>query len=75
MVAGLENGYMVVTLRSDGIRNVGSLAQKAFGEFGAAGGHQTMARAEIPLGNIPGDNPGEFALNRLRQALGRKNKG
>ena len=71
-VAGQENGYVVVTLRSDGIRNVGRLAQKAFGDLGTAGGHQTMARAEIPLENIPNSAPEKLIITRLRQALGRK---
>ncbi len=71
-VAGLENGCLVVTLRSDGIRNVGKLAQRAFSDFGTAGGHHTMARAEIPLGKVPTEGPEKFVISRLRQALGRK---
>lgn len=71
-VAGVEGDHLVVSLRSDGLYNVGKLAQAALGEFGTAGGHQTMARAEIPLKNIPDENLGQFVINRLRHNLKRK---
>ncbi len=71
-VAGVENGNLVVTLRSDGVRNVGKLASEAFGEYGMAGGHQNMARAEIPLEKIPSQNLSKFTISCIRQALGKK---
>lgn len=41
---------LVVVLRSDGHRcDVGRRARDAFADIGSAGGHRTMARAEIPL--------------------------
>lgn len=73
-VAGIENDKLIVTMRSDGVRNVGKLASDAFGGYGNAGGHKTMARAEIPLENIPEKNLKHFVITCIRQASGRKNK-
>ncbi len=46
-----DNGRrLVVVFRSDGHHSdVGKRARNAFGDIGSAGGHRTMARAEIPL--------------------------
>jgi len=53
IVAGVYQDKVVVIFRSDGYRrNAGSLAEKAFGKIGQAGGHKEMARAEIPLINL-----------------------
>ena len=49
-VSGIHNKKLVVVIRNDGIRkNAGKLAKKRFSELGSAGGHKSMARAEIPL--------------------------
>ncbi|MCS6969703.1 MAG: DHH family phosphoesterase [Planctomycetota bacterium] len=41
---------LIVVFRSDGHRcDVGKRARDAFADIGSAGGHRTMARAEIPL--------------------------
>lgn len=71
-VAGIENDYLVVTLRSDGIINAGDLAKIAFKEFGTAGGHKSMARAEIPLNKVPSPNLERFVYSRLCQSTKRK---
>ncbi|MGD8522913.1 MAG: DHH family phosphoesterase [Desulfobacterales bacterium] len=53
VVFGIYRKNLVVVIRNDGLRkNAGSLASKAFGFFGNAGGHRAMARAEIPLVNL-----------------------
>jgi nanoRNase/pAp phosphatase (c-di-AMP/oligoRNAs hydrolase) len=53
VVYGIYRKNLVVVIRNDGLRkNAGSLASKAFGPFGNAGGHRAMARAEIPLVNL-----------------------
>ena len=53
VVAGIYQDKLVVIFRNDGMRkNAGHLAEKAFGKLGAAGGHATNARAEIPLKNL-----------------------
>ncbi|MBT3312005.1 MAG: phosphoesterase [Desulfobacterales bacterium] len=44
---------IVVVFRNDGIhKNAGRIAQKAFSSMGSAGGHKSMARAEVPLGAV-----------------------
>jgi nanoRNase/pAp phosphatase (c-di-AMP/oligoRNAs hydrolase) len=53
IVSGLHGNQLVVILRNDGIRkDAGHLAQSSFGEFGSAGGHKTMARAELALAAV-----------------------
>ena len=50
IVAGLYNKKLVIIFRNDGIRkNAGSVAKQSFGQLGPAGGHKSMARAEIPV--------------------------
>jgi len=49
-VSGISQGKLIVILRNVSPRgNAGKMAAIAFGEMGSAGGHKTMARAEIPL--------------------------
>jgi nanoRNase/pAp phosphatase (c-di-AMP/oligoRNAs hydrolase) len=49
-VSGIHQDKLIVILRNATLRaNAGKLAEQAFGEFGSAGGHKAMARAEIPL--------------------------
>jgi nanoRNase/pAp phosphatase (c-di-AMP/oligoRNAs hydrolase) len=48
--SGIHRDNLVIVMRNVGLRsNAGTLAQKAFGELGPAGGHKSMARAELPL--------------------------
>ena len=44
---------ITAVFRSDGLRkHAGKLAESLFGEYGTAGGHRTMARAELELGRL-----------------------
>jgi len=53
IVSGIFDGQVIIVFRNDGIRkNAGRVARQSFGRFGSAGGHKSMARAEIPLENI-----------------------
>ncbi len=53
IVSGTYDKKLIVIFRNDGIRkNAGSVAKKGFGQFGSAGGHKNMARAEIALSDI-----------------------
>jgi nanoRNase/pAp phosphatase (c-di-AMP/oligoRNAs hydrolase) len=55
IVSATYKKELIVILRNDGIRkNAGEVANKAFGTIGSAGGHKSMARAEIPLDNLKG---------------------
>lgn len=50
VVAAIHEGKLVIVCRNArGRRNVGRLAERAFGKLGRAGGHQAAARAEVPL--------------------------
>jgi nanoRNase/pAp phosphatase (c-di-AMP/oligoRNAs hydrolase) len=53
IVSGVCDGTLVLIFRNDGIRkNAGKVAEKSFCQFGSAGGHSSMARAEIPTAAI-----------------------
>ena len=53
IVSGLCNNVLVVIFRNDGLRkNAGDVAKQSFGLIGVAGGHKSMARAEIPVSSI-----------------------
>ena len=50
IVSGVYDDRLIVILRNDGIRrDAGQAAKKAFEQMGSAGGHRSMARAEIPI--------------------------
>lgn len=53
IVSGICDRKLIIILRNDGIRkNAGTVAAKGFGILGSAGGHKSMARAEILLENL-----------------------
>jgi nanoRNase/pAp phosphatase (c-di-AMP/oligoRNAs hydrolase) len=72
-VSGLYRGRLIVIIRNDGYRkDAGRLATRAFGTFGAAGGHRGAARAEIALETLreKGIEGGNGSLQRfVRQRL------
>lgn len=48
VVAGYHDKKLIIIIRNDGIRrDAGKLAKRVFGRIGSAGGHKSMARAEI----------------------------
>jgi nanoRNase/pAp phosphatase (c-di-AMP/oligoRNAs hydrolase) len=50
IVSGIYHDDLIVVVRNDGCRkDAGKLLRREFGSLGCAGGHQAMARAEIPL--------------------------
>ncbi|MFC1830384.1 phosphoesterase, partial [Thermodesulfobacteriota bacterium] len=53
IVSGLYNKKLIVVFRNDGLReDAGKLAKHRFDQLGSAGGHKSMARAEIPFANL-----------------------
>ena len=52
IISGILEGNLIIILRNDGSCDAGRIIRRAFGHFGCAGGHQAMARAEIPLANL-----------------------
>jgi nanoRNase/pAp phosphatase (c-di-AMP/oligoRNAs hydrolase) len=52
-VAGLFEDNLIIIIRNNGIRkDAGKLARHRFGDIGSAGGHKSVARAEIPLNGL-----------------------
>ena len=53
IVSGVYRRKLIIILRNDGIRkNAGKVANMGFGQIGSAGGHKSMARAEIALADL-----------------------
>ncbi len=53
IVSGFNEGRLIIILRNDGLRkNAGNVASRQFGDLGTAGGHKSMARAEITTDNL-----------------------
>jgi len=53
IVSGTCDKKLIVIFRNDGIRkNAGKVAKESFGQFGSAGGHKNMARAEIAISDL-----------------------
>ncbi len=53
VVSGIYHDMLIIVVRNNGCRkDAGRLVRRAFGALGCAGGHQAMARAEIPLGRL-----------------------
>lgn len=81
IISGVCDKKLVVIFRNDGARkNAGRTAQECFGAFGSAGGHKTMARAEINL--VDSKEPGidfkdprkvlNWIITRTEKRTGRK---
>ncbi len=50
IVSGLYDNKLILIFRNDGLRkDAGKTAKSGFGHIGSAGGHKSMARAEIPI--------------------------
>ncbi len=77
VISGVVSDRLVVVFRSDGYRkDAGQAAQAAFASLGSAGGHRTMARAEVALERLtqelPGSGTGEienFVFDKVMAAV------
>ena len=50
IVSGLYSKKLIIVFRNDGLRkDAGKVAKLSFGQIGSAGGHKSMARAEISV--------------------------
>jgi hypothetical protein len=55
IISGIYDKKLIVIFRNDGLRkNAGTVAQQSFGHIGSAGGHKSVARAEIKLASLKG---------------------
>jgi nanoRNase/pAp phosphatase (c-di-AMP/oligoRNAs hydrolase) len=72
IVAGVYGQKLIIILRSAGFRlDSGATAKRLFGKWGSAGGHQSAARAEIPITELKPatqDDPyfKEFVLSKIK---------
>jgi nanoRNase/pAp phosphatase (c-di-AMP/oligoRNAs hydrolase) len=72
IVSGVYGQNLVVIFRNAGFRlDAGKMAQRLFGEWGAAGGHKSAARAEIPVQEIGSETKNDaeyrqFILSRIK---------
>jgi nanoRNase/pAp phosphatase (c-di-AMP/oligoRNAs hydrolase) len=73
IVSGVYLQKLIVIFRNAGFRrDAGKMAVKAFGQWGSAGGHQSAARAEIPLKNIEAElenktDISQFVIKRIKE--------
>ncbi len=80
IVSGTCDKKLIIIFRNDGIRkNAGHVAKKGFGQYGSAGGHKNMARAEIAFSEL--SNQIDFRddkkllkwlINRVEKRAGKK---
>ncbi|MFH1582040.1 MAG: DHH family phosphoesterase [Pseudomonadota bacterium] len=55
IISGSCGEKLIIVFRNDGVcRNAGDVAKKSFGAIGLAGGHKSMARAEISIADLNG---------------------
>jgi nanoRNase/pAp phosphatase (c-di-AMP/oligoRNAs hydrolase) len=53
IVSGLYSKKLIIVFRNDGLRkDAGKVAKQSFGQIGSAGGHKSIARAEIPFTDL-----------------------
>jgi nanoRNase/pAp phosphatase (c-di-AMP/oligoRNAs hydrolase) len=63
VISGIFGGNLIVSVRNLAYaRSAGELVRSAFGQFGSAGGHRSMAKAVMPLATL------EQAFGRLSDA-------
>lgn len=75
VVSGIHEDKMIIVFRGDGLRrDMGKFAKRIFGDLGSAGGHKSMARAEIPMENLGSQPASQFVWDRLHAATTCKKK-
>ncbi|GAB1410146.1 DHH family phosphoesterase [Desulfovibrionales bacterium] len=75
MVSGIHDDRLIVVFRGDGLRrDMGKFAKRLFGDLGSAGGHRSMARAEIPMEKIGSQPASQFVWERLHSGSETKKK-
>lgn len=80
IVSGVMARKLIIILRNDGLRKgAGNTAKEAFSKYGSAGGHKTMARAELSLHLIRKDTGtaaqkflAGWIMDRIEKTAGKK---
>jgi nanoRNase/pAp phosphatase (c-di-AMP/oligoRNAs hydrolase) len=82
IISGVYQKKLIIIIRNDGLRKgAGNTAKEAFAMYGSAGGHKTMARAELDLKLIKKDikkinkkELGEWIISSIEHTAGKKFK-
>ncbi len=80
VISGVYEKKLIIIMRNDGLRKgAGNTAKEAFSEFGSAGGHKTMARAELnmrrvrkEIGSVSKKMLGRWVISMIEQTAGKK---
>jgi len=80
IISGIYEKKLIIVIRNDGLRKgAGNTVKEAFSRYGSAGGHKTMARAELDLKlvrkEIKAVNKkalGEWIINVIEKTAGKK---
>ena len=80
VISGVYDKKLIIVLRNDGLRKgAGNTAKEAFSAFGSAGGHKTMARAELDLKlirkslkSVSKKAVGEWIISMIEKTAGKK---
>ncbi len=80
IISGVYKKELVIIFRNDGLRKgAGKTAKEAFSKYGSAGGHKTMARAELDLKLIRKDIKsvnkkalGDWIISAIEETAGKK---
>jgi nanoRNase/pAp phosphatase (c-di-AMP/oligoRNAs hydrolase) len=76
VVSGIYRKTVVVVIRNDGFRkDAGTLANRAFGRLGSAGGRRSRAREEIPLSDLQKHSGEDYPTDLGRFVIRRFEKG
>jgi nanoRNase/pAp phosphatase (c-di-AMP/oligoRNAs hydrolase) len=78
VISGIFGGNLIVSVRNVAyVKSAGELVRNAFGAFGSAGGHRSMAKAVMPLapleetlGRLSDTDLSEFIQRQITQYLG-----
>jgi nanoRNase/pAp phosphatase (c-di-AMP/oligoRNAs hydrolase) len=80
IISGVYEKKLIIIIRNDGLRKgAGNTAKEAFSSFGSAGGHKTMARAELDLklvrkqtGTVNKKGLGDWIISVIEKTAGKK---
>jgi len=80
IISGVYEKTLIIVIRNDGLRKgAGNTAKEAFNCYGSAGGHKTMARAELDLKLIRKDLKSvsqkilkEWIIEKIEETAGKK---
>ncbi|SDU19437.1 DHH family phosphoesterase [Desulfobacula phenolica] len=80
IISGVYEKKLIIIIRNDGLRKgAGNTVKEAFSMFGSAGGHKTMARAELDLklirkkiGSVGRKTLGDWIISVIEKTAGKK---